>query len=154
MPATTAQDAWIEQVLGVRRAAGPGSFVALRQARLQWDAARKQARAEVQLLEAEILRRFARKPFGKEITANIYRLYEMFETLDERLLDELDAALRASDPGVRTAHHQKAAAIAAAYRRFVDGDVVVQAIDANPIRPVAACKVLTETLTALERQLA
>lgn len=33
MPARTAQDAWIEQVLGLRRADGPGSFGALQQDR-------------------------------------------------------------------------------------------------------------------------
>jgi hypothetical protein len=152
---TPDQDRWVERVLGVGIPAGSrrGPFVALQMARLDWDSARKDARAELARLETAILRRVAGKPFMDEVTRSTHRLYAAFETLDDSLLDRLDAALSAPTETERQRLQREAAAIAGRFRAFVETDPLLVAVDNNPFEKITAAARLRQTLQALEQQL-
>jgi hypothetical protein len=147
---------WIERVLGVSLGGttqAAGAFVSLQTARLEWGVARAQARAEVKKLESEILKRVKGKPFEGEVVQSTFHLYTMFDTLDDRLIDALDAALSAKDASARAAHHKDAANITDEYIKFVGSDPLLQAIDHNPFLPISVHKTFSAALSGLRRNL-
>ena len=104
------------------------SIVPLQQARLAWSTARGAVADELGRLDAELRKAFpdAGKLFD--------RLNDVLQVYDERLIEQLDAALNASGSD-RADHHGAAVETLAAYRSKLDADPVLRHIDTSASAP-------------------
>jgi hypothetical protein len=130
-----------------------GGPVAYAKLRLQWDAARNGAAADLQALEVAILQDLAGEPDYEEARLRVRRLDQVLSTLGTALQDKLDEAANAAGPE-RLARQGEALEIIARYRQYVDGDPFVAALDANPFTPVAVQARLSSALAGLAAALA
>jgi hypothetical protein len=166
----SAQRLWVRRVLGVASPDGTppvspdgapgaptqprGSKVIYTQARLQYDAARKQVSSGIDTLMAAIRKQCATEPDFADIDSAIGEFAVLKEALDERLLDALDAAYTATTPDAEASERAKAAAIVAEYQAFYVAHArLLTGLDANPFVPVQVEHVLTDALTGLAAQL-
>ena len=159
---TSAQRVWVQRVLGVTLPDGTspgsgepqGSKVVFAQARLQYDAARKQVSSGIDTLMAAMRKMCATEPDFAEIDSAIGEFAVLKEALDERLIDALDAAYTATTPQAETAARGKAAAIIGEYQAFYAAHArLLTGIDTNPFVPVQVEHVLTDALGGLAAQL-
>ena len=133
------------------------SLVKLQQARLGWEQARKKAQADMAEV-ARVLRDAVLAHNSDETAEDEYEegdlqegvklLAQVFETLDTRLLDALDAALNAG-PEQRPAHQAEAASVLTQYRTFMAASPLLAAIDGNPFRPCTVQRGLDNALAAV-----
>jgi hypothetical protein len=130
-----------------------GGAVAYAKLRLQWDAARNGAAADLQALEVAILQDLAGEPEYEEARLRVRKLDQVLSTLGTALQDKLDEAANAAGPE-RLARQGEALEIIARYRQYVDGDPFVAAIDANPFTPVVVQARLSSALAGLAAALA
>ncbi len=156
------QRVWVQRVLGVTLPDGAssasnqpsGSKVIFAQARLQYDAARKQVGTGIDTLMAAMRKMCAAEPDFAEIDSAIGEFAVLKQALDERLLDALDAAYTATTPEAEAAARSKAAAIVGEYQAFYAAHArLLTGIDANPFVPVQVEHVLTDALGGLAAQL-
>jgi hypothetical protein len=163
---------WVTRVLGVRwdqpamaqdvaapaspdlPSVAPVSNVVFQQTRLMWDASRKRAHAQLQVLQAAILADFKEAPVFDEISVLVGRLDGLLARFDDRLTDKLDEALNAATPQDRAQRHREAAAILAEYRAFVDSDPGLRLLDDNPFTAVNIQQTFQDTLDILAAKLA
>lgn len=135
------------------RAAPSGAQVIFTRVRLDWQNTRKTVRAELQALEDEILAESEEEPDFADISTGTGALFEMLETLDERLIDKLDEALNSSDPAQRRALHAQALEIVGGYRDFVRSDALLADIDDNGFLDLEVRATLDGALAAMAAQL-
>jgi len=159
---------WLLRVLGVDvgqaataevpREAGT---VQLQKSRLAWDGLRKTVQVELQSLERAIIAGVASHnddPSSPDefeagdVAASTRRLYTVLDGLDAGLIDTLDDALNASGED-RLRHQAAARTLIGGYRRFVAGDPLVQAIDANGFIPTTLKASVERTLADLDAAL-
>ena len=114
-----------EEVEGGDTAPRPFSFVALQKARLEWDAARKAVRADIEAVKKSLSSSFP------EEADTVGRLDVVLQTFDEALLDALDDALNA-DGEERIAHQNRATKLVGVYRGELASNRLVPHLDANP----------------------
>lgn len=139
------------------RAAAPGkgpSLVALQQARLQWDTARKTVHAELDKLRSAILAVAGDEPEFAQIVDALGAFDDLKESFDEALIDTLDEALNAPTPEARADSNREAARLIANYRRVAESHPLLDGIDDNPFVSVAIVKTLSQTLDTLSARLA
>ena len=126
-----------------------GEKVLFAQARLKWDGARKQARAELEKLVAALRAEFEHEPDFGTIEGAIQQFAGAFEGLDERLLDKLDEAYNASTPEAEQAFRKQAAVIVKEHQAFVAKNKLLSSVDHNPILPVQVAGTLKSALDEL-----
>lgn len=136
---------------------GGGSLVKLQQARLVWAQVRKKAQAELAGVGAAVRAAVLAHNEDEEaedeyeegdLNEGVQLLDLVFEVLDERLLDALDAALNAG-PEQRPALQRQAGAILADYRAFMASSALLAAIDGNPFKPCTVRRNLDTALKAV-----
>lgn len=138
-----ARRGWIARVLGFDPVSSPsttdgrGAKVRLAQARLAWGNARTAAAVELKQVEKAMLQVVGGLRISDEVTANVWRLYAMFDVLDTRLIDKLDEALNATDDIDRKRMQAQAQAITDEYLAFLDKDPLLAEIDDNPFAKVS-----------------
>lgn len=130
-----------------------GAQVIFTRVRLDWQNTRKTVRAELQALEDEILLESEEEPDFADISAGTGTLFEMLDTLDERLIDKLDEALNSSDPAQRRVLHAQALGIVGGYRDFVRSDALLADIDDNGFLDLEVRATLDGALAAMAAQL-
>jgi hypothetical protein len=129
------------------------SMVVLQQTRLEWDKTRKTIQAEIKKLEDSIL---ASAAADEEVGAegvDLGSLNNILNQLDTRLIDKLDEALNAEDPGQRQQYNLQAKNIIGEYMTFVNSNALMADIDESGFTPVAVRKTAVEALTNLSSQL-
>ncbi|MBI4696820.1 MAG: hypothetical protein HY749_22675 [Gammaproteobacteria bacterium] len=130
-----------------------GSKVVFTQSRLAWVAARNKVHAELQKLEASILEVYRDDDVFGEVRSGVRRLDGILEALDEELIDKLDEALNAVDAAAHARSIGEARAIIQRYRRFLETDPLVKAVDTNPFVAVAVESTMNKTLAVLEAKI-
>jgi hypothetical protein len=131
---------------------GP-SIVAVNKARLEWEAARKKVRAELQRMQQAIVLAVEDESDAEQVTAASVDLFDVLDVLDESLIDILDDLLNAEDGGRRFALRQQALAKLDEYADYVATDELVQSIDDNPFTKVQVRSTLESTLRNLRTKL-
>ena len=130
-----------------------GSLVTYIQAKLAWRTVRTQVQTELQKVEQAILEACNEEPNLGEIAGKVKKLYTILNTLDERLIDKLDDALKAPTPEKKDFADQQSRALIKEYLAFVNGDQLMGAIDNNPFAPVDVKGRLVTTLTDLKNKI-
>jgi hypothetical protein len=138
---------------GPKVAPAQGKFVALQQARLAWDAARKKVAAEIKALQAKILETFKGDADFPQAVAAAQSLQQKWTDIDGRLYSKLEEGLNAADPKKREACHDEAGKLIDECLSKVTGDDVLKTLDANPFVPVTVFKTLNSTLGVLSTKL-
>lgn len=128
--------------------------VAYGRARLAWLQARSVVRSELDRLAQAIIEDTRGRPDAAKIEAGCGNLYDMLDELDERLADELDAALIARSEEERLRLHARARTTLDEYRDYLDTDELVMAIDGNAFAPVKVRQTMAAALSAIGRTLA
>lgn len=133
-----------------------GAKVAFAQARLAWDATRRQVQAELQKLQRTLLAECKDEPDIAEITQNSGLVFSVLDELDRHdtgLIDVLDEALNAQTTEARQGLQRQAAARIAAYRDYVQTDTLVRDVQDNGFEDVSIVGPVTERLTLMAAQL-
>jgi hypothetical protein len=155
MPATAAQDAWIEKLLGIdpkkgRGAAPRGNGRVFEKSRLAWTAARKQVERDLGKLGDAIAATYEGHGAAGDLELAFRAKVEaMLSTLDHSLADKLDEVNRAADAAAHTELVQEARQIIRRYEAYLAGEPMIAKLDANPFVPTAIAKTLTATLEVL-----
>lgn len=132
----------------------PQGAVAYGKARLAWLQARTVARNEIDRLAKKILEDCRGEADFAEIEAGCENLYDILDELDQRLADELDAALNAVSEGERQHLHAQARNTLDEYRAHLDRDELLNEIDDNAFVPVKVRQTMGAALTAIGKALA
>lgn len=132
---------------------GPLSM-AFRKARLDWGAARTQARAALAALQTKLRELLAGEPDFPALAAEIDKFGGALAGLDDRLDTTLDQAMNATDPAQQATLKAEAVAIIGEYTGFIEGHPFLGKIDHNEVLPVAVFSVLSNQLQRMARQLA
>jgi hypothetical protein len=127
------------------------SLVVLQQTRLAWDQTRKTIQAELQKLEKSILTTCKADADIGPIDVGI--LHSILRRLDTRLIDKLDQALNAADPGKRAALNLEAKGIVNEYLAFVNESPLMADIDDSGFVPVAIRTTAVAALNLLSSKL-
>lgn len=122
-------------------------------ARLGWEAACKKAKSDLESLEAAILNRCKDEEDFQEIAVCAVNLYSVFNKLDGKLAQALDAAANAATPEERKKHHATALSVLDRFESTIKEDELIQNVDNNPFKPVAVRKTLDGVLSILRKQL-
>jgi hypothetical protein len=130
-----------------------GSMVTYIQAKLDWRNARTQVQAELQKVEQAVLDACKEQPNFGEIAGKVKNLYGILNTLDERLIDKLDDALKAQDPEKKNFADQQSRQLIKEYLNFINSDPLMSTIDGNPFAPVNVKNRLVATLTDLDAKI-
>jgi hypothetical protein len=142
-----------EPAKGPKVAEAQGKLVALQQARLAWDAARKKVAAELKTLQATILATFkGDADFQLAVTA-AQNLQQKWTEIDGQLYSKLEEGLAATDPTKRDSCHADAKTLVDQCLTKVTSDEVLKSVDKNPFVPVAVFQTLNATLTVLSNKL-
>lgn len=162
---TTAQDAWILDVFGIRiengQAQWAGDIVKLQKSRLAWDGLRKSVQSQLGDIERSVIAAVAKHnedPDAEEeydasdLAAKVQSIYGILQTLDERLIDKLDEALNA-DGIVRARLNAEAGQLVAEYRAAVASNALLASIDANGFTSTSIRDATQKTLDVLASQL-
>jgi hypothetical protein len=127
----------------------PQGAVAYGKARLAWLQARTVARNEIDRLAKKIIEDCRGEPDFADIEAGCENLYDILDELDQRLADELDAALNAASEDERQRLHAQARKTLDEYRAYVDRDELLNGIDDNAFVPVRARQTMSAALTSI-----
>ncbi|MES1265975.1 MAG: hypothetical protein ABUU24_10050, partial [Variovorax sp.] len=112
--------------------------VAFRKALLNWDAARNSAFAEIRSLQAKVIEQYP--------DADVERLGEIFERLDESLHDALVDCINAEDEEDRKHYNSLALDVVRDFESRVSGDELIDGVDSNPFAKVAVGNTLKKAL--------
>jgi hypothetical protein len=112
--------------------------VAFRKALLSWDAARNSAFAEIRSLQAKVIEKYP--------DADVERLGEIFERLDESLHDALVDCINAEDQEDRQHYNSLALNVVRDFESRIDGDELIGGVDSNPFAKVAVGNTLKKAL--------
>ncbi len=165
---SAAKRTWVSRALGVamegvtpsrgddplRDLPTSGLSFAFRKARLEWAMARTKARADLERLQGGLRDALKGHPQFTAMDQGIGKLSEALAGLDDRLEDELDAALNTTDPAKLADSKKAALKIIAEYQVVVDSDPLLLRMDSNPFMKVAVQAVLANQLAAMARELA
>lgn len=113
-----------------------GQLVAYRKMLLEWDAAKRQAREQLDGLKQEIASR------APALAESAKVLDGVMLRLNDGLSEAIDGAIKARDSNVRVDLHNRAAELARSYLVTVNFDPVFKLIDQNHIRPLTLRAVL------------
>jgi flagellar motor protein MotB len=130
-----------------------GSLVTYIQAKLAWRTVRTQVQTELQKVEQAILEACNEEPNLGEIAGKVKKLYTILNTIDERLIDKLDEALKAPTPEKKDFADQQSRSLIKEYLAFVNGNQLMGVIDNNPFAPVDVKGRLVATLTDLDNKI-
>lgn len=104
-----------------------GRLVAYRKLLLEWDQAKKQARAQIAGFRDTVSAQF---PSLRESAATLDQVMERF---NDGLADALDDILNAANEGLRQRHRDRAVAIAQRYFLMIRTDPLFSHVDQNPV---------------------
>lgn len=121
--------------------------------RLAWEAARKKVHADLQALEAAVLKEYQDSRAFGQLQVNIRRFDQVLAGFAEDLGDLLDNALNASDPKLRQQHHAQAATVVAKFLDRASQDPFIAKLQTNPFVPLTIQTSLVNTLQALAQRL-
>ncbi|MDB6122864.1 MAG: hypothetical protein JWQ71_1857 [Pedosphaera sp.] len=130
-----------------------GSMVTYIQAKLDWRNVRIQVQSELQKVEQAVLDACKEQPNIGEIAGKVKNLYSVLNTLDERLIDKLDDALKAQEPEKKDFADQQSRTLIKEYLGFINSDPLMAVIDDNPFAPVNVKGRLVATLTDLDKKI-
>jgi hypothetical protein len=120
-------------------------------ARLEYDGVRKRVKGELQKLEKSILDDY--KDQGANVVAEVgtkmAKLYEVFEVMDDAILDRLDEAYSADTPNKRGEALAKAKGLVQSHLQFVNGDPLLAVMDSNEFTAVHVKADLVNSLNGL-----
>jgi len=100
--------------------------VAFRKALLSWEAARNSAVSKLRSLQATVAKQYP--------DADVDRLNDIFDEVDESLNDALINCINAEDSGDRKHYNAVALDIIRDYKSTIDGSELVQGVDRNPFQ--------------------
>jgi hypothetical protein len=135
-------------------AAKGGAMVVYAKSRLAWLGARQRVESDIERLRVELLAAFNGHPDVPDLD-DAYRRFvgPVLSTLDERLADTLDLAMNAADTAVRQKHVAEAKEIIAGYEAYLESTSVIEALDDNPVVPLAIRQTLGGALATLSRSI-
>ncbi len=138
---------------GRQHEANSGTLVKLQQARLLWIETRQHLQSELTKLTNAIVGKSKNEPDFKEIEAKSPALFKMLDTLDTRLIQELDDALNAQNIPERVKFQFRAQDVIEEYIEFVESEDIFEAIDNNGFETVNIAARLNQTLDSLSKAL-
>jgi hypothetical protein len=131
-------------------ASGPMTTYA--KARLAWLATRKKVESDIEKLRERLHMEFAEDDIGAELDSAYDRfVIPVLSELDESLADKLDEVTSATDPALRMKMIDEAKAIIQRYQSYLADARAIDALDANPVAPLAIRQTLSVTLTTLAK---
>jgi hypothetical protein len=120
--------------------------------RLAWLAARKKVESDIETLRLQLHAEFAEDDIGAELDSAYDRFVApVLAKLDESLADKLDEVINTADPVSRLKMIDEAKAIIQRYQDYLAGASTIDALDANPVAPLAIRQTLSVTLTTLAK---
>lgn len=125
----------LAKVIGEGGGSKPLSLVKLGKARIEWPDTRKVALGELGRLKAQIESDYADVPDAVgEVNKAIKMLDDSFSTFNEKLHDQLDEVLNASEQDRKT-HVDAARDMITKFTKHVESDPIISALDGNDILP-------------------
>jgi hypothetical protein len=120
-------------------------------ARLAYDDVRKRVKGELQKLEKAILDDYKGEGANvqAEVAGKMSKLYEVFEVMDDAILDRLDEAYTATTPNKKEEALAKAKGLVQSHLQFVNGDPLLALMDSNEFAAVHVKSDLVSSLNGL-----
>ncbi|MDB6066621.1 MAG: hypothetical protein JWR26_2829 [Pedosphaera sp.] len=120
-------------------------------ARLEYDGVRKRVKGELQKLEKAILDDYKDQGANvqAEVAGKMSKLYEVFELMDDAILDRLDEAYTATTPNKKDEALAKAKGLVQSHLQFVNGDPLLALMDSNEFTAVHVKSDLVSSLNGL-----
>ncbi|MDE2005020.1 MAG: hypothetical protein KGI51_00530 [Rhodospirillales bacterium] len=144
-----------ERLMAVGAPPAPGpdpAQAAFVKAGATWQRIRQQAEAGIKQLEQAILHECADEPDFDVISGNTRMLYAALDYMGGNLTDKL-AAARAAAPAALRGLRDEAREIIDGYLAYIAQDELLRDIDDNGFVEVSVGTMLTEQLTAIDREL-